>query len=129
MEEQLELESILKTVRGAMGLYVDDTSFDYDLILYINGALAILNQNGVGQPLVVKGEDELWEQFKTPSQTIGNEIFEMVKLYVFMKTRIPFDPPSPSTLSFMQESLDELLWRLRESYDMPIKEGVELNEK
>ena len=39
-------QSILDTVRGAMGLVEDDSSFDSELIIHINSHLATLYQNG-----------------------------------------------------------------------------------
>lgn len=117
-------ESILKTVRGALGLDADDNSFDFELLLHINNALAVLNQNGVGVPLTVTDETEVWIDIQDVRQVEGNMLFQSVKQYVFLKTKILFDPPPPSTVKYMDEAATELLWRLRESFDLPYLEEV-----
>ena len=109
-------DSILETVVEAVGLAVDDQAFHQELTLHINSALATLYQNGVGKSVVVKDYGLLWEDFKDETQVVGNEMFEQVKLYVFIKTKLLFDPPPPSTVKPMTEAGDELLWRLREQY-------------
>lgn len=120
----MDTESILETVRGAIGLNKDDASFDDELKIHINLALATLVQNGVGVPMVVEDDTQTWGDFKDPTQTEGNQVFEMVKTYVFVKTKLLFDPPPPSTVRYMAEAADETLWRLRASYDYSPNEGV-----
>lgn len=117
-------KSILETVRGAMGLDAEDNSFDFELLLHINNALAVLHQNAVGVPYTVKDSLATWEELKDPLQIEGNKMFESVKQYVFLRTKILFDPPPPSTIKYMYEAADEILWRLRESYDLPKDEEV-----
>lgn len=122
MYEEMTTDSILETVRGAVGLDLEDSSFDHELVMHINAALATLRQNGVGFSIVVKDTTETWEQFRDPSQWQANEMFEQVKLFVFIKTKMMFDPPPPSIVNYMKDNVDELLWRLRESYDRPTKD-------
>lgn len=117
-------KSILETVRGAMGLDAEDDSFDFELLLHINNALAVLHQNAVGVPFTVKDSLATWEELKDPLQIEGNKMFESVKQYVFLRTKILFDPPPPSTIKYMSEAADEILWRLRESYDLPLSKEV-----
>jgi hypothetical protein len=40
--------SILDSIKQLLGIDVNDTNFDKELIMHINGALMILNQLGVG---------------------------------------------------------------------------------
>lgn len=120
----MDNKSILETVRGAMGLDTEDDSFDFELLLHINNALAVLHQNAVGVPFTVKDSLATWEELKDPLQIEGNKMFESVKQYVFLRTKILFDPPPPSTIKYMSEAADEILWRLRESYDLPLSEEV-----
>lgn len=117
-------KSILETVRGAMGLNAEDDSFDFELLLHINNALAVLHQNAVGVPFTVKDSLATWEELKDPLQIEGNKMFEGIKQYVFLRTKILFDPPPPSTIKYMSEAADEILWRLRESYDLPLSKEV-----
>lgn len=108
--------SILMDVRGALGLLVEDDAFDSEIIMHVNSALAILRQNGVGLPTYVTDISTLWSSFVDPEQVEGNLVFPMVKTYVFLKTKLLFDPPPPSNVTYVNESVSELLWRLREEY-------------
>ena len=120
----MDNESILKDVRGALGLDSEDDSFDSEIKLHVNSALATLNQNGVGKEILVNGGEETWDDFRDDTQRESNYMFQQVKLYVFTKVKLLFDPPPPSTAGYMKEATEELLWRLRESYDLPISKEV-----
>ena len=110
-------QSILDTVRGAMGLVEDDSSFDHELIIHINSHLATLYQNGVVLPITVKDSGTLWSELKDESK--NNDMFEQIKTYIFLRTKLLFDPPPPKTANYMNEAATELLWRLRCHYDVP----------
>lgn len=126
-EELVPVTSILKGVRGALGLDEDDTSFDHELFMHINAALGTLVQNGVIKPVVVSSVTQVWDDLKDPETLEYDYMFEQVKLFVFVKTKILFDPPPPSTAKYMDEYATEILWRLRETYDV-FREGVKSNE-
>lgn len=119
--------SILKSIRLAVGLEIEDDSFDMELLMHINGGLMTLNQNGIGRPVVVQDDTTTWDDFKNPEQIHANEMFVAVKSYIFVKTKILFDPPPPSTIKYMSEAVDEYLWRLRESYDVGL-DGLIVDE-
>ena len=44
----VEINSILESIKQMLGVDVEDTNFDRDLIIHINGALMIMNQLGIG---------------------------------------------------------------------------------
>ena len=114
-------DSILKTIRVVSGLPDDDTSFDDDLKLYINGALANLNQVGATLDSTnVIDDTATWSSITLPSPVIQ----AFVKLYVLTSTRLNFDPPAPSALSYMTASLNETLWRVGVEVDKYRKEEV-----
>lgn len=113
------MESILETIRDGVGLDKADNSFDTEILLHVNSALATLNQNGIGKEVFIKGVEELWDDFKDAEQEKSNYMFEQAKLYVLLKVKLLFDPPPPSTAGYMKDAIDEILWRLRESYDLP----------
>lgn len=117
MTEEVSKTSILGSVRDAMGLGIEDDSFDSELLMHINAALLTLNQNGVGKTTIVKDADANWESFKDPEQEEGNKLFDMVPLFVFLRTKILFDPPPPSNVKYMDDAVNEALWRLREEYN------------
>ena len=80
-------QSILDTVRGAMGLVEDDSSFDSELIIHINSHLATLYQNGVVLPITVEDSTALWSELKDESK--NNDMFEQIKTYIFFKNQAP----------------------------------------
>lgn len=116
--------SILKSVRSAVGLDAEDSSFDLELLMHINGSIMILHQNGIGMPIHVEDEEAVWDDFKNPMQADANPMFSAAKTFIFIKTKILFDPPPPSTIKYMAEAADEYLWRLRESFDVGLSEVI-----
>lgn len=125
MEEIVIQGSILQSIRSMVGLDVLDNSFDTELTMHINSALATLNQNGVGLIVSVTGHETAWDDFKDPLQIDGNEMFESVKTYVALKTKVLFDPPPPSSVSYFIASIDELLWRLNLAYAVKEVNNIE----
>ena len=124
-----ESESILETIVSGLGLEVDESAFNSEIIMYVNSALLTVYQNGAGTPLVVKDYAQTWEEFKDPAQVEGNKMFEQIKLYVMLKTKIIFDPPPPSTAPYMQSYIDELLWRIRAAYWVSTPEEVVVDDE
>jgi hypothetical protein len=57
--------SILRNTRKILGIGINDTSFDLDIILHINAAFSILTQIGVGPPegFAIIDETSQWEDF------------------------------------------------------------------
>ena len=90
-------ESILSTVKKAIGISADDTAFDPDILLAINTAFYTLYQLGVGdndtEPFRVEDERDTWDDFLDDGE------MEMYKSYVVMRTRMMFDPPTNSFLT------------------------------
>ena len=103
--------SILNDTKKVLGLASDYKAFDTDVILQINSALMNLGQLGVG-PLIgfrVKDESETWEDFLG----LDPHLLGGVQSYVYMKTRLGFDPPQTSHhLSALKEQILEAEWRL-----------------
>lgn len=112
-------DSILKDVRVAMGLSADSVDFDTDLLMHINGAIGKLNQNGVGNFLVITNENQKWIDLQNPLQVEGNKYFQMIPLFITLSTKLLFDPPPPSSVQTYKEHLDQSLWRLKVAYEEP----------
>lgn len=104
------MESILTSIKKLLGVEEEYTHFDQDIIIYINGVLLNLNQIGVGpsEGFSIKDKEDVWESF------IGNrKDLEAVKSYVYLKTRIIFDPPQTSVLlGAIEQQIKEIEWRL-----------------
>lgn len=109
------LQSIKEMVIGSSEYIESDTEFDAQLILYINTALSILNQLGIGDSsgFVITGSTETWTDF------LGNmDDIEMAKSYVGIHVRLSWDPPSSSyVLNSLKDQLKEIEWRLMVSRD------------
>lgn len=113
-------ESILDTVKQALGVDIETTSFDTDICMNINTAILELNQNGVGNPISVDDRTKTWNDLKDPSQVGGNRYFQFVPNYITLKTKVMFDPPPPSSVEYHLASIDTLLWRLKVFYEMRV---------
>lgn len=104
------MESILTSIKKLLGLEEDYTHFDMDITIYINSAFSTLTQLGVG-PVAgfsIQDKSSTWDEF------IGDRIdAEFIKPYVYLKTRLLFDPPQSGFLiDNMNKQLSEIEWRL-----------------
>lgn len=104
-------DSILLTVKKMLGIAEEYVAFDIDLIVNINSVFLTLNQLGVGPktPYRIEGSEETWADFLKEQR----EKLVGVETYVYLKTRLLFDPPTNSFLvDAIQKQCDELEWRL-----------------
>lgn len=103
-------KSILKEIKKLLGIDREYTEFDTDIRIYINSALARLNQLGeyVSSNLVITGYDETWESLFGEDPKLNQ-----IQLYVFLKTKLVFDPPASSTaVQSMENQVKELEWEI-----------------
>ena len=114
-------ESILGTVKKALGIEQDVDAFDEVLVMHINTALSVPAQLGAGPEdgLYITGNDVTWKQL------IGeNSLLSLVKTYVCQKVRLIFDPPlTSSVLDAMERSLKEMEWRILAVTDISADSG------
>lgn len=105
------LGGILFTIKKMLGLDPDYKAYDTDIIIYINSALMTLSQLGVGPQYgyQITGDTDTWEDFLGEDETK----LSAVKTYIYLKTRLTFDPPANSfVVSAIENQLKELEWRL-----------------
>lgn len=105
------LDSILNTVKKLLGIDVDDTSFDDDVIILINSSMLSLSQMGIGPAngFIVTSSIDKWTDYISDN-TIN---LEGVKTYLYLKVKLTFDPPTNSTvIEAMKKTLEELEWRM-----------------
>lgn len=103
--------SILNTIKKLLG--VCDDSFDLDIIACINTAIISLIQIGVGptEGFVVIDDTQTFEDF------CGTNLqLESVKMYIYLKSKLMFDPPSNITQTF-EKAISEIEWRLNRSVE------------
>lgn len=104
------MDSILLTIKKLLGIEQDFDGFDTDVIVAINTAFTNLNQIGIGPStgFVISNEEQIWSDFFQENTNL-----EAVKSYIYLKTRLLFDPPSNSFLvQSMDKQITELEWRL-----------------
>lgn len=115
----LNNESILDSIRTAIGIEEENPDFDNDLIIHINSMFNFLTQCGVGpvEGFSISDETSKWSDFVTGTN------FNMVKSYMILKTRLLFDPPASSfVLTAWKEEIAEIEWRLKEQAEEGIFE-------
>lgn len=104
------MASILNTTKTALGITVEDTNFDSDLLMHINSALMAVQQLGIGpiEGFLISSEADDWEDL------LGARLdLEAVKLYIYLKVRLAFDPPQNSFLvEAIKNQITELEFRL-----------------
>lgn len=117
------MDSILNTIKKLLGLPEDVTAFDFDIRVAINTAIANLVQMGVGpkEGFRINGTNEEWWQFigDDPRLSAATE-------YIFMYTKLAFDPPQSSIVQASYERMiKELEWRLNIQVETPDDEAEE----
>lgn len=104
-------QSILTGTKKVLGLDSTDTSFDYDVLTFINAAFSTLCDDlGVGPPVfVVEDESATWQDFISDDDAMLSEC----RTYVFLRVKMLFDPPTTSYLiNAYKDQLEEHVWRI-----------------
>lgn len=102
-------ESILTSIKKALGIPEDAEMFDPELIMYINSVIASLNQMGIGpvEGFEIQDKNTKWNDFLD-----GDILLSSVKTYVYLKVRMIFDPPQSSvTKDAFEKQIVEFEWR------------------
>lgn len=102
--------SVLNSIKSLLGISTEDVNFDPELIVYINGALSVMTQLGIGpeQGFVITGANEMWTAILEDREDI-----EVVKTATYLRVRLLFDPPQNSFLvKAIQDQIQELDWRI-----------------
>ena len=107
--------SILDSIKKLLGIPYEATEFDTDILIHINSVFSILTQLGVGPSSGFSIEDSSTEW----SDFIGDDArLSDVKSFVYLKTRLLFDPPASSAaMDAMNRMVNELEWRINVSVD------------
>ena len=108
-------DSILTSIKKMLGITEEYEHFDMDLIMHINSVFMILRQLGVGpaEGFSIKSKEETWGQFISDENK-----FELVKSYVYLKTKLIFDPPLGSAvMEVVNRQIQEFEWRLNVEAD------------
>ena len=110
VEETVNYDSILNSVKKILSLGVDNKDFDADIILHINSVLAILQQLGIGPAngFYIDDDSATWTEYLGEDSSYLN----MVKSYMCAKVRLLFDPPvSGAVMDSLTRVCSEFEWR------------------
>lgn len=105
------MDSILTSVKKMLGIELDYEHFDPDILMAINSVFTILAQLGVGpeEGFVIVDDSATWNDFFGQ----GGKQIELVKSYIYLKTKLIFDPPTTGVLhEAMERQIQEFEWRL-----------------
>ena len=108
-------ESILDSVKLALGIITEYSHFDDQLIMDINSVFSTLWQLGVGPDdgFQIQDDLEVWSEFID-----NNKLLNLCKTFMFMSVKLMFDPPSNSfALTSMKEQIKEQEWRINVMVD------------
>jgi len=112
-------DSILTTIKQGVGVAPDDTSFDTELMLHINGCFPTLRQLKVGPPegFIILSAEETWMDYLGAQDLL---LRNSVTLYITMKTKLNFDPPDVGfVITSMERQLETLEGRFLFDTDKP----------
>lgn len=123
MEDNDIYSSILETIKKLIGADKFYNVFDIDIIIAINSSFMILNQLGIGpdKPFSISDGKATWNDF------FGDEeVFALAKSYIYLRTKLLFDPPSSGVLhEAVERQISEFEWRMhvQADYNDSKKEG------
>ena len=103
-------ESILTSIKLALGLPEEYDAFDSQVIMHINSALNVLTELGVGtnSGFKITGETETWGDFLDDPN-----LLELCKTTTYLRVRLMFDPPANSfVVTSIEKQLAEYDWRI-----------------
>lgn len=117
------MDSILTSIKKLLGIDEATTHFDSELIMHINAALMSANMLGVGPiaGFLITDKTAKWSDF------IGTRTdLEAIKLYIYFKVRLVWDPPQMGYLvDSMVQQIQELEWKLNAQIETPASECIE----
>jgi hypothetical protein len=102
--------SILMSIKKLLNVEDDDPAFDTDIGMLINSTFMTLHQLGIGpeEGFSIHDADTKWSDFSN-----DRTLIDTVKIYVYTKVRMIFDPPASSVVADAYNArINELEWRL-----------------
>lgn len=117
-------DSILESVKKMLGPGPDQTEFDSELLMNINGVFFELQQLGIGpeEGFSVYDDSEKWIDFTT-----DENVLNALKPYMYLKVKLIFDPPtSSSVLASFENMINRFEWRLNVDSELKSLNGEEV---
>ena len=105
------MSDIITDVKQMVGASIYDNSFDVNIVIAINSALAVLSDIGISEVdnTCLNVDDAMtWDELLK-----GRTDIEYIKSYIHLKVKMLFDPPSSSALlDAYNRQIAEFEWRL-----------------
>lgn len=102
---------VITDVKQMVGASIYDDSFDVNIVISINSALAVLSDIGISEVDNVSlkiGDTMTWDELLK-----GRTDIEYIKSYIQLKVKMLFDPPSSAALlDAYNRQIQEFEWRL-----------------
>ena len=102
--------TILASIKDSLDIPESVTAFDATLLMHINAQMSRLYTLGMPpetNPTMI-GPDTLWSDYFNDSEELN-----LVKLIIYLRVRLAFDPPTSSfVLNALEETAKETEWRL-----------------
>lgn len=118
-------DSILDSVKRALGLDPNYPPFDEELIMDINTILSVVNQLGVGVVgFSIEDSSATWDEFLATEQSKGIKINE-VRTYVAKRVQMIFDPPTGAYMEALKEVIKELEFRITVAIETPLNQTTQ----
>lgn len=111
--------SILTDIKEQLGIEESCEDFDQNIIAHINGAIFTLRQIGVGPKdgFIVTSKDQTYADYLDSDYSFE---YPDVRLYIFYKTKLGWDPPTASSvIKVIENMILEIEWRLNAQVDPP----------
>lgn len=113
------MTSILASTKKFLGYEEEDTGYDEEIIMEINGVLMTLTQMGVGPSEGFEIEDKTatWNDFVGNTKKFGG-----VKSYVHKKVKLMFDSSTMSSalIECYNRQIAEFEWRLNHAAESEV---------
>lgn len=112
---------ILADIKNALGDFLGD-GFDSQILELIELSILALSQVGclkeISEPITesTTWEDIVLEPTNPFDVNSATNSFYAIKKYVYIRTKLAFDPPVSSVTETLKAAADELLWRIEVAY-------------
>ena len=116
-------DSILNSIKRLLGPDAEQTEFDQEILMDINGVFFELQQLDVGpeEGFAIYDETAKWIDFTT-----NKKLLSAIKPYMYLKVKLIFDPPtSSSVLTSFENMINRFEWRINVAAESPGSAGEE----
>lgn len=105
------MNSILTSIKKAIGPTAQYTHFDPEIIMHINSAFFDLHRLGVGpaEGFIIEDDSATWTDYISDPKKL-----QAVKTYIYLKVKLVFDNStlSASVIAAMERQIKEYEWLL-----------------